>query len=108
MAVGKSPLQIWFEGIPAPFRNRYFLVLVAFFGWMVFFDKHDFITQWQLKRSVDKLEQDKAYYSRKIEKAEKEFQDLQDNREKFAREKYYLQRSNEDVFIIKKESELEK
>lgn len=107
MAIGKNPLQALIEEIPAPLRNKYFLVLVAFFAWMIFFDKHDFITQWQLQRTVDKLEKDKQYYSKKIEEAEQDRYDLEVNREKFAREHYYLQKSDEDVFIIKKKEELE-
>jgi len=106
MALGKSPLQKWLEDVPAPLKNKYFLVLAMFLFWMIFFDKHDFITQWQLQRTVDKLEEDKAYYSKKIEEAEQDRYDLEVNREKFARERYYLQKSDEDVFIIKKEGEL--
>jgi cell division protein DivIC len=107
MAMGKNPFQALLEEIPAPLRNKYFLVLLAFFAWMMFFDRHDFITQWQLQRSVDQLENDKEYYSKKIEEAEQDRYDLDVNREKFAREHYYLQKSNEDVFIIKKQEELE-
>ena len=106
MAIGKSPLQKWLEEIPAPIKNKYLLALAAFFCWMIFFDKHDFITQWQLQRTVDKLEEDKAYYSKKIEEAEQDRYDLEVNREKFARERYYLQKKDEDVFIIKEKEAL--
>lgn len=107
MASGNNPLQALLEEIPAPLRNKYFLVLIAFFAWMIFFDKHDFITQWQLQRTVDKLENDKEFYSKKIKESEQDRFDLEANREKFAREHYYLQKANEDVFIIRKKEELE-
>lgn len=88
------------EQIPAPLRNKYFLVLVLFFAWMIFLDRHDLITQWRLQNTVDKLEEDKAFYSEKIEEAEQERLDLDINDEKFAREQYYMKKSDEDVFII--------
>jgi cell division protein FtsB len=88
------------EQIPAPLRNKYFLVLVLFFAWMIFLDRHDLVTQWRLQKTVDKLEEDKAFYSEKIEEAEQERLDLDINDEKFAREQYYMKKSDEDVFII--------
>ncbi len=100
-----SPFQILLKQIPAPFRNRYFLCLIFFFGWMIFFDKHDLLTQWKLSGSVDRLEHDKEYYQAQIENVREDLLNLELNKEKFAREKYYMQKSNEDVFIIVKEAE---
>jgi len=105
MANGRNPLQPLLELIPAPLRNKYFIVLALFFGWMIFFDKHDFLTVWRLQRTVDKLELDKEYYSKKIEESERERADLEENKEKFAREKYYMKKSDEDVFIIVEEED---
>jgi len=86
-----------------PFGNKFFLVLVLFFGWMIFFDKHDVLTQFRLQRSVNQLEEDKTYYSEKIQEAYQAKQDLEVNKEKYAREKYFMKKRNEDVFIIEKE-----
>jgi cell division protein FtsB len=86
-------------------RNRYFLALVIFVGWLIFFDKHDVLTQYKLQRTVNKLEQDKSYYADEIKKAEQKRLDLELNKEKYAREQYYMKKSNEEVFIIEKEEE---
>jgi len=102
MAIGKSPLQTWFEGIPAIYRNKYLIASVLFLIYMLFFDKHDLVTQFKLQRTVHRLEQDQQYYLNKIEEAEQDRYDLEVNREKFARERYYMQEKDEDVFIIKK------
>lgn len=91
------------DRIPAPMRNRYFLALVIFVGWLIFFDKHDVLTQWKLQRTVNKLEEDKAYYAKEINKAEQKRLDLEVNKEKYAREQYYMKKNNEEVFIIEKE-----
>ena len=106
MAIGKSPLQTRLENIPPVFRNKYFLALVFFFGWILFFDKHNLVTQVKLHLMVKKLEQDKAYYSNKVKEAEQVRNDMDINREKFAREHYYLQARDEDVLIIKDADEL--
>lgn len=91
--------------VPAPLRNRYFLAIAIFFAWMIFLDKHDILTQWRLQRTVDKLQEDKAFYTREIEEAEQERLDLDINDEKFARERYYMKKSDEDVFIIEQKKE---
>ena len=105
MAIGKSPLQTWFENIPAIYRNKYVIASAIFLVYMLFFDKHDLVTQFKLQRTVNKLEQDQQYYRQKIEEAEQDRYDLEVNREKFARERYYLQERDEDVFIIQQEEE---
>ena len=96
-----NPFQPIIESIPVPFRNRYFLVLALFFLWMIFFDRHDFITQWKLSQSVQRLERDMTFYDEKVEETKLRKKEIENNREKFAREQYYMHRSDEDVFIIK-------
>lgn len=98
--MAKNPLQPLLDRIPAPIRNRYFLILVLFVGWMIFFDRHDVLTQWHLQNTVDKLEEDKDFYQQKIEEAEVIKADLENNAEKYAREKYFMKKADEDVFII--------
>lgn len=98
--MAKNPFDQLLEFIPKPIRNHYFLTLVLFFGWMIFFDKHDILTQWQLKNTVDQLKEEKTFYTEQIGKAEEERLELEINKEKIAREKYYMKRPGEDVFII--------
>ena len=105
MAANNNPLQPILDRIPAPMRNRYFLTLVIFIGWLIFFDKHDVLTQWKLQRTVNSLERDKDYYIEEIEKAEQKRLDLEINKEKYAREQYYMKKNNEEVFIIEEEGE---
>jgi cell division protein DivIC len=88
------------DQIPAPLRNKYYLILVLFFGWMVFFDRHDLITQFRLQRAVNKMKQDKELYIERIEKAKQDRLDMEIHKEKFAREQYHLQKPGEEVFII--------
>ncbi len=89
--------------LPAPLRNKYFLILVVFFFILVFLDKHDLITQIRLQRTVNRLERDKKFYQQKIEEAEADRANFEQNKERFAREHYKMKRPEEDVFIIVEE-----
>lgn len=95
----KVIIDLW-KKLPAPLRNRYFLTAVVFIAFMVFFDRHDILTQIHLQRTVNKLEHDKVFYEEQIENEEEKRLDMQINEERFAREQYYMQQNNEDVFII--------
>ena len=100
-----NPIDQLIDLVPVQLRNRYFLVLVLFFAWMIFFDKHDVLTQWNLQKTVNQLEEEKDFYNQQIEVAEKQRLQLELNKEKIAREKYYMKRPGEDVFIIVDEKE---
>jgi cell division protein FtsB len=83
--------------------NRYLLALVAFVIWMVFFDRNDFFTQQQRKAELKELETKIGYYKLQLEEAENELANLQNSPvllEKYAREKYFMKRDNEDVFVF--------
>jgi cell division protein DivIC len=95
-----NPFKPLLRKIPEQFRNRYYITLGLFLVWVLVFDKHDLWTQIQLQNSIGKLKDDKKFYEQKIEEARADRLDVQQNKEKYAREKYFMSRSNEDVFII--------
>lgn len=89
--------------IPAFFRSYYFILGVGFLIWMLLFDANDFLTQWKRHNEIKQLEQQRNYYLEQIEIIRQERRALESDPsllEKFAREKYYMQRPHEDVFII--------
>ncbi len=95
-----SPLKPLFDKLPAPFRNKYFIAIVLFVAWLIFFDKHDVLTQFKLQQTHQQLEEDKAYYEEEIEKAWEDKRALEIDKEKFAREHYNMKKRDEDVFLI--------
>lgn len=105
MSFPKNPLQPFIEMVPKPLRNRYTFSLCLFFLWMVFFDKHDLYTQFSLQQSINKIEEDKTFYQEKIQEIYQEKASLDKNAEKHAREKYFMSKNNEDVFIIETEKD---
>ena len=89
--------------IPSFLRNKYLLTLSVFAVWMLFFDKNDVFTQLQRSNELAEIEDNKDYFSQKIEESKKFSRDIQSNAaaiEKFARERYHMKRENEDLFII--------
>ncbi len=80
--------------------NRYVITGVAFFVWMIFFDKNKWINQFQLSQSIHRLEKEKENLKKQIVEAQKDKMDLDQNKEKYAREKYYMHKENEDLFIF--------
>ena len=86
-------------------RNKYFLAVVAFALWMLFFDRNDMLAQYGYKTEVNKLQQEKDFYVKEIAMVKKDLTELDSNlttAEKFAREKYFMKKDNEDVFVIVK------
>lgn len=89
--------------IPALLTNKYLIASLAFIAWITFFDRNDFVTQLQRRRELNDLQSTKADFTNKIKLERKELNQLQTNPatlEKYAREKYYMKRDNEDLFII--------
>lgn len=86
-------------------KNPYLILTIGFITWMLFFDSADLIGQYKLTRQIKKLHEEKIYYLRQIEAVTKERQELMSSEallEKFAREKYLMQKPTEDVYIIEK------
>ncbi len=85
------------------FRNKYFLISIAFLVWMIFFDKNDLFSQYQYHEQVSKLKQERDFYQKETAKVAKDLDELTSNPqklEKFARERYLMKKDNEDVFVI--------
>lgn len=90
------------------FINRYTIVGVAFIVWMLFFDQNSLITHRELDKQIRTLERDEAYFEKNLENENEKLKMLQNNPaeiERIAREKFYLKKDNEDIFIIQQETQ---
>lgn len=84
-------------------RNIYFALSVFFIVWMIFFDRYNSFTSHQINENLSKLKDQKVYYETEITKVnilKEELFSTDEKKEKFAREKYFMKKSNEDIFII--------
>ena len=80
--------------------NKYLFATAIFIVWICFFDKNAFVTQWSLRRTINKLEDEKVFLIRETEATRLLQQDIIANKEKYAREKYFMKKPGEQVFII--------
>ena len=99
-------LQIMNIRIPKIAKNFYFIVGAFFLVWMLFIDSNDLYTQYKLRDKMISLEAEKAYYLEKIIEIKEDREALLSNKdllEKFAREKYLMKKSSEDLYIIVEE-----
>jgi cell division protein FtsB len=96
----------WFKFI----TNTYVLILIFFVIWMLLFDSNSYLIHKELNEDIDALEQNKEFYQNEIRKDQEFIKKLSDSfeLEKFAREKYYLKRDSEDIYIIEVEDSVKK
>lgn len=89
------------------FGNRYVLVLLFFTVWMLFLDNYSYLEHRLLNKEIDELEDNKKYYQEEIRKDNENIKKLKNpgQVEKYAREKYYMKRDNEDIYIIEFEDD---
>ncbi len=82
--------------------NKFVFVGLVFLVWMLFLDANSWLTHRELDREKNELLENKAYYLKEIQNDKATLQVLQDSVEieRFARETYYMKRSNEEIFII--------
>jgi len=89
--------------LPKPLQNKYILTAFVFVSWLFIFDKNNLFEQLRLNKSIDQLRNDKDNFTNKIIEVKREGELLKKNGEAIAREKYFMSKKGEDVFIISEE-----
>lgn len=83
--------------------NKYFITVFLFLVWMVFFDNTSFLVVNELNGEIKKYEQQLTYYRDEYQKNDNFYKKLMNNKsekEKFARENYFMKKPNEEIFIL--------
>lgn len=83
--------------------NKYVITIVLFLVWMIFFDKTSFLVIHELNGKINKYEEQLEYYKSEYEKNDKFYKKLMNNKsekEKYARENYFMKKPNEEIFIL--------
>lgn len=89
--------------IPPYLKNRYALSGIVFLIWVGFFDQNNMITQFQYHHELNKLEEEKSFYRNELKQVQADLKELKSNPaslEKFAREKYFMKKEDEEIFVI--------
>ncbi len=92
-----------YNKVPGPLRSRYALVVYAFLIWMLFFDAFNAVYRWQIFSELRDARQQQAYYEEETALIRADLEELFTDGatlEKFAREKYFMKKPDEDLFVI--------
>ena len=84
-------------------KNFYVAATLGLLVWIVFFELNSIPTQIENAIKLRDLAKEKQYYLKEIELLKKEENNTLSNdqlREKYAREKYFMKKPNEDVFVL--------
>ena len=96
-------LKSLYQQIPEILRNKYVLCLAFFIIWMFFFDRNSFVSQIQYKIQLSELGDKIEYYNSEISDVRKDYDALfsdQASIDQFAREKFWMKKPNEEIFLI--------
>ena len=90
--------------------NRYVLVLIFAAVWITFLDNYSYFEHKVLDKEIEELEDNKEYYIQEIKKDSTSIKQLKnaEQTEKYAREKYFMKREDEDIYIIEFEDDAKK
>ena len=89
-------------------RYKYWIIGIVFLIWMLFLDTNSYLINYRLQKELNELESQKEFYQTEIQNDKQLLEELENDTlaiERFAREKYYMKKKNEDIFIIDKKSE---
>ncbi|GGA80928.1 hypothetical protein GCM10008015_22110 [Flavobacterium palustre] len=101
----KNPYKdkAWFQFL----SNKYIWSLLFFIIWMLFLDNYSYFDHSVLNDQIEELEDNKTYYQEEIKKDEAQIKQLKNPEqvEKYAREKYYMKKDSEDIYIVEFEGD---
>ncbi len=86
-------------------KNKYLLATLAFLVWMIFFDPKDFGIMYARSSKLQELKTSEKHLIEKIKETKQELSLLKTDAssiEKYAREKFYMKKDNEDLFLTNK------
>ncbi len=92
--------------IPSLFKNIYFIIIMLFIIWMLFFDSNSWLVHRELNKKVYRLENQKDFYKSEMEKDKVELSKMKTDSglEEYAREKLFMKKEDEEIFIIEFDS----
>jgi len=85
------------------FSNKFLLAILVFSIWVGFFDPKDIGVIYSKEEKLKNLQQSESILIKNIKDTKEELVQLKSNAgtiEKYAREKYYMKKDNEEVFIV--------
>lgn len=91
------------KGIKVWILNKYTITIVFFLMWIGFIDNNSYLVIRELNKEIRQYEEQLAFYKGEFEKNDNFYKKLEKNKsekEKFARENYFMKKRDEEIFII--------
>ena len=98
----KPPTETW-KFFKKYILNKYFIAVFSFLIWMIFFDSTSFLVINEMNGEINKYEKQLEFYKSEYEKNDafyKKLMNNKDEKEKYARENYFMKKPNEEIFIL--------
>ncbi len=92
------------------FVNKYVLISSLFVFWMLFFDDASLTQHITIDNEIEELKEDRDFYKDKLNEVKAELKKVKEDPEsieKIARERFYMKKDNEDIFILVDDSKEE-
>ncbi len=84
-------------------KNKYYITIIAFNVWIIFFDSNNLFENYRYRSAYQGLKTQKQFYideTARVNIEKKELFSSPQSLEKFARERYYMKRDDEDIYIF--------
>lgn len=84
-------------------RNKFVVTGLLFVVWVGFFDDDNIISQVKGRLKLAEVFRERQFYLRETEQSSEELKLLQNDRElleRFARERYLMKRTDEEIFVF--------
>lgn len=83
--------------------NKYILAGIGFLMLLLFSDRSSIFDYMHYKQDLNDVKKERDYYKEETARINREYNEVfgsKKNLEKFAREKYFMKRDSEDIYII--------
>ncbi len=89
-------------------NNRFYSISTGVLLLLLFLDNNGVISQLKHYRELNELEDEKVFYQQKKKDVERQWKEVMGNQqliEKYAREKYFMKKPKEELFVIVNEKD---
>lgn len=91
------------EKIPNFLKNKWAISFVVLFVWVLFFEDINLFSLYNTKNKINSLETEWEFKEKRIQQAEEKKALILFNPEKYARETFWMKKSDEELFILQEE-----
>jgi len=89
-------------------QNKYVVASILFMVWVTFINDIDLIFIMKSKSELNEMKEQLDYYEEQNQQTSESLAEITSDKntlERFAREQYFMKRSNEDIFVIREQLE---